>query len=305
MTDCLISKTEMLDLLHRHNFDENEAAIQEMVQLIQRKLNVNLNSPISDKLRFELKSKLNTLKISWTRLSTDFYKDLFRKEIFKRTCKIKVPPSDLNDDGLLSRFKVLQDEHADTKTQNSRLEKSVRDLQLELSNMRSKLCHAQANINVETGRQAQYKAVEIMAQAEQASAQATLDFHAKLQGKRNTIKNILIAPYLAEMNETGAAQQQSQPKPQLWTYQQPSTSASCSQQSSMSLLNLPPGTPLFTKAVTPNGGNEKSKEKLNKFLHRKNYYLVGERQKVRLKSQIKGIFTSINEYRAARPVYRI
>ncbi len=288
MTSCLINKLELLDLSEKHKFIETNNAIMDVLSMIEQKLNVKINQPMSEKLRAEIKSKLVAINSSWNKLTTLHYKDMFRKEIAKRTLKIRIPSCDFSEDSLKSRFEIMQEEFNDAKAENYRLEKSMKELNAELFDLKCKLHNSQTRLSLGTSKYAQEKAFEIIQQTsstiEQASAIATLDLQARLQGKRHTIKNILLSPDVIELdsNETD----------------RPCTSSS----QPTTIRNMTSGSDNFAKfmsyarkSLDPkdkskqlNGVHYPNLAKLTKLSQRKNYYLVSERQKVRLKQQIKG-----------------
>ena len=280
-----------MDLMIKHNLSDKNDIIIDVTKLIEGQLKAQLVAPISEKLESNIRSKIATLSSAWSKLSSDAYKELFRKEIAKRSFKIQVPACDLTDDSLVSRFEMVQEQFNDSRLENGRLEKTIKDLNAELNELKAKLSHTRLNVAIETGRQASLKALETIAQAEQVSALATIDLQAKLAGKRHTIRNIITEPDIIELADGG---------------QSLNTSLPTSELIDTAGLSNSPNFTNFILQTRRRIEREKYRElkdkekvefvdksfptltKLVKFSQRKNYYLVGERQRGRLKTQIKG-----------------
>ena len=284
MTFVSVNKQSVLDLLNKYKYDVTYDAIMDVAKLMENQLNVKLACPISAKLHTDIKAKLISLTSAWGKLSTDLYKEMFRKEMSKRTFKIKLPAADLTDDSVVARLEVIQEQYNETKTENYKLEKTIKELNNELNELKAKLNHTNLNITMETTKHASIKALETIAKAEQVSALATIELQAKLNGKQKTIRNIITEPDILEILDG----------------KQPALSASFPVNQPINVSGLASSTSFtnflfetrkrleLEKLKEAKDKSKQDKCKISKIMHRKNFYLVSARQKGRIKSQIKG-----------------
>ncbi len=277
MNIASINKQSALELLANHNYDATDEAILDVVKLIESQLDVQLANPISAKLKAAIKTQLISMLSSWCKLSSDVYKEMFRKEMSKRFFKIKVPAADLTDESLIARFEVVQEQYSESKLENSKLEKSIKDLNNELNELKAKLNHANCNLTLETGKQASMRALETIVQAEQVSALATIDLQAKLVGKRNTIRNIITEPDILEILDG---------KQPSVSSSQPISSAGLASSPNFTSFLLQTRKRLQTESLKERREHNKD-NRISKLMQRKNFYMVSSRQKGRIRSQIK------------------
>jgi len=278
MNIASINKQSALELLANHNYDATDEAILDVVKLIESQLDVQLANPISAKLKAAIKTQLISMLSSWCKLSSDVYKEMFRKEMSKRFFKIKVPAADLTDESLIARFEVVQEQYSESKLENSKLEKSIKDLNNELNELKAKLNHANCNLTLETGKQASMRALETIVQAEQVSALATIDLQAKLVGKRNTIRNIITEPDILEILDGK--------QPSVSSSSQPISSAGLASSPNFTSFLLQTRKRLQTESLKERREHNKD-NRISKLMQRKNFYMVSSRQKGRIRSQIK------------------
>jgi hypothetical protein len=283
MNIASINKQSALELLANHSYDATDEAILDVVKLIESQLNVELANPISAKLKVSIKTQLISLLSSWCKLSSDVYKEMFRREMSKRFFKIKVPASDLTDESLIARFEVVQEQYSESQLENSKLEKSIKDLNNELNELKAKLNHANCNLTLETGKQASMRALETIVQAEQVSALATIDLQAKLVGKRNTIRNIITEPDILEILDG---------KQPSGSSSQPINSAGLGSSPNFTSFLLQTRRRLQTESLKERKEFNKD-SRISKLMQRKNFYMVSSRQKGRIRSQIKSKYFSL------------
>lgn len=288
MTHATISKLTVLDLLIKYNHEVTDEIIEDVTKLIESQLDVKLTHPISSKLYTDIKAKLITLKSAWSKLSTDVYKEMFRKEMSRRSFKIKLPAADLTDESMVARLEVIEERYVETKADNTKLEKTIKELNAELDELKAKLNHTSFNLTLETNKHASIKALETIAQAEQVSAMATIELQAKLNGKQKTIRNIITEPDILEILD-GKQPTLSTSFPGTETI---NASRLASSSNFTSFLFETRKRLELEKLKAENMKNKTEVSKITKFKKRENFYLVSARQKARIKSQIKGLNTN-------------
>lgn len=258
-----ISKAAVLDLLVKNDLVESNELIAQCVQLIESELKIKINSPISQKLRRDIVSRIRIIKEAWTKVSTDSYRELYKQDIIqhRRKFKLCVPSQDIASDSLTLRFESVQEKLTESKSENVELTSKVKELNRELYELRSRFLMLPETSSGLTINQV----ANDMQQGKQLA-----------KNKQNTIRN---------MDNPGSQSNQNMP-------QQSSINTTDFILEARRRHEAEKARDLLRyekeKNEAEHAKHYPNLHKLTRISQRKNYYLTSPRQKFRLKEQIKG-----------------
>jgi hypothetical protein len=272
-----LRKIAILDLLLKNDLVESNELILQFVQLIENELNIVINKPISAKLRRDIITRIKVIKEAWTKISTEAYRELYREDIIrhKRIFKLCIPSQDISSDSLALKYEAVQEKFAESKSENSRLEVNIKDLNRELRELRSKfLMLPETSSYLATNNHAAIETIDQVASDMQQGRQL-------MKAKSTTIR---------KMCETESQQQQ--------LHQQQNRASQSGMNTADLILDTRRRYEQEKAREVAKYEREKNEaelfkhypnlHKLTRVSQRKNYYLTSPRQKARLKEQIKG-----------------
>lgn len=153
MAIVYISKYEIFELYEANNYKETHQLIENVSKLIERKLELKLIYPLSERLTNEIKTKISLLENAWLRLEHESNKEKFKKECKAVTYKINISTIDLEQDLLTREYEKYKFKSQELSHENNKLEVCMRELKSELSLLKNQLIKTETELKNKTDKE--------------------------------------------------------------------------------------------------------------------------------------------------------